>query len=377
MIRIGVIMSLVSPWAIEVALRLSDLGNEVHVIDFAKTPKNIHYFMGYSSFQEANVEKLNGRALVHYIVNRQQTYLRYFTGYSILKSICRENQIDILLILYGGGFATLAYLSGFRPYVIYTVGSDVLLANGIRRFINRRTYKAAEKIFSNGAYLAEKTKIVAQRTDVENLCMGVNTNRFTQFPRNGKDVTILSTRGFTPIYNNEYLIEALAHLPANIAYNKAVFTSSGPTLESAKATADKLFDASTRSKICFMGGVSDEELLNQLSQASIYVSVSRSDGTSISLLEALSCGLFPILSDIPQNREWIDPNLGNGILVPLDQPKSLAEALERAILDCSLRERAYAINKQLVLERADGLKNMAILTKKLEEIVDKRRQRAT
>jgi glycosyltransferase involved in cell wall biosynthesis len=374
--RIGVLMPLISSWAIDVALRCADLGHEVHVIDFAQVHKKIHYLSGHSFFQQANIEKLNGRVQIHYMVTTQQTDLRYFTSHVALKAICQKSQVDILLILYGGGFATLAYLSRFRPYAIYTVGSDVLLANGIRRFINRHTYKAAEKIFSNGAYLAEKTKIMAHRSDVENLCMGVNTNRFKPVPRNEKDVTIISTRGFTPIYNNEYLIQALALMPDNIAYSKVVYTSAGPTLESAKATADQLFDTSTRTKICFMGGVSDEELLNQLNRASIYVSVSRSDGTSISLLEALSCGLFPILSDIPPNREWIDPALGNGILVPLDQPKALAQALERTILDDSLRARASTINRQVTLERADGLKNMAILTSKLEEIVDKYRQRA-
>ena len=40
-----------------------------------------------------------------------------------------------------------------------------------------------------------------------------------------------------------------------------------------------------------------------------YVSGSQSDGTSISLLEAMSAGLLCVTSDFPSNNEWIN----NGI----------------------------------------------------------------
>jgi glycosyltransferase involved in cell wall biosynthesis len=110
-------------------------------------------------------------------------------------------------------------------------------------------------------------------------------------------------------------------------------------------------------------------MLANLQDSSVYVSLSRSDGTSISLLEALSCGLFPILSDIPQNREWIDPSLENGILVPLDRPVELAAALRRAVTDASLRERAAVVNRRLIEERADARRNMTTLASRLQEMV--------
>ena len=97
--------------------------------------------------------------------------------------------------------------------------------------------------------------------------------------------------------------------------------------------------------------------------------MSRSDGTSTALLEALSCGLFPILSDIPQNREWIDSTANNGILVPLDKPAKLADALSCAIQDEQWRRRAGKYNRSLILERADSRKNMDILVSKLEFMI--------
>jgi len=53
----------------------------------------------------------------------------------------------------------------------------------------------------------------------------------------------------------------------------------------------------------------------------------------------------------------------------LDQPEALAVALKRAIIDRDLREHTAKINRQLVMERADGRKNMSALASKLEAVV--------
>jgi glycosyltransferase involved in cell wall biosynthesis len=57
-----------------------------------------------------------------------------------------------------------------------------------------------------------------------------------------------------------------------------------------------------------------------LSQTDIYVSTSLYDGTSVSLLEAMGSGAFPIVTDIPSNREWISPGQ-NGFLVSVNGEK--------------------------------------------------------
>ena len=56
----------------------------------------------------------------------------------------------------------------------------------------------------------------------------------------------------------------------------------------------------------FIGWVPRSELPKYLSSADVYVSSSLSDGTSNSLLEAMACGLAPIVTDIPANQTWID-----------------------------------------------------------------------
>jgi L-malate glycosyltransferase len=372
--KIAVIMAMNSPWAKDAALRLCALNHEVHVANVGKAHQSKDYLSGLTSLWRANAATLHRHAWVHDLVPPRRAALGYLHCGRALRAICRKYGIDLVLALYGGAYATIAYASGFRPYVIYAVGSDVLLSRGIKKLVSRITFRSAAGIFANGVHLGERTRRFALRRDVESLYLGIDTERF----RPGEEksgVAILCPRGFLPVYNNEYLIQALALMPAASPFGEVLFSSAGPTLESVKSMANRILPAPVRQKVRFLCGVTDDELLGHLQRSSIFVSLSRSDGTSISLLEALACGLFPVLSDIPQNREWIDPTLGNGILVPLDRPGMLADALTRAIDDASLRANAAAINRQLVVERADGRTNIQTMASKLEQIVERHRPR--
>ena len=354
-------------------LRLAEFGIQVHAIAFSHQPK-ASYLDALTGYAEKTALSLRERAVdVHLLHTPLRSDLRYFACGRDLRTVCIRSGIDILLLLGGGGFATTAYVSQFRPYVLYTVGSDVLLARGLRRIINRITYRAAALIFANGHYLGERTKSLTARHDVRSLCLGIDTDRFAPQDHSRDGMTILCNRGFDAVYNNEYLLDGLAELGDRAPYDEVVYTAAGPRLSQARTRAAAL-PVNVACRIRFLGGVSDEEMLRRLHGAQVYVSLSRSDGTSISLLEALACGLFPVVSDIPQNREWIDPVLKNGILVPLDRPTELAKALERALTDRTLRENAARTNRQIILNRGDARKNMAVLLEALQKITAVRRK---
>ncbi len=373
--RIALPMSVTSPWSIEVALKLAELGHEVHVIDFSLPHKVSTDYLTVKDWIGPSAA-LNGKVNLHYIKFFIDHKSRYIIFAQALRKLLYHHQIQFVLVLSAGGFATMTYLSKFKPFAVYTTGSDVLMADGVMKWVNRKILRSANGIFSNGIYLAEKTVALCGRKDVLPLYMGVDTERFAPI-ENAGNVRLLASRGFLPVYNNEYLIQALALLPETLPLDRVIFASSGPDLERVKALAGDILPTHLQNKVVFCGGVTDEEMKRYLQESSIYVSLSRSDGTSISTLEALSCGLFPVVSDIPQNREWVDPNKGNGILVPLDQPAVLASALKRAILDESLRKKARCMNRALILERADGRRNMALLSKKMEDIFETYHKQST
>jgi glycosyltransferase involved in cell wall biosynthesis len=366
-VRIALLMPIASPWARQVALRLAELGHSVHIVDFEQYSTSAGYLHNRDPFQAENIAALRAAVVgTHLIRSRFRGGLRYITCARQLAQVCRDCRAQVLLALYGGGLATMAYLSGVRPYAVYAVGSDVMMAERMRRWLSARSLVKAALVLANGGYLSEQTRRMAPGANVVPLLIGVDTLRFAPQPVPPPPVRILCTRGFMSLYNNEGLIHALAALPDQDQDFRVIFASAGGLLEEVRSLADEHLAPPLRRKVTFLGGVTDEEMLAQLQNAHVYVSLSRSDGTSISLLEALACGLFPVLSDIPPNREWVDPAVENGLLVPLDQPKAWAEALERAMTDAELRARAAVFNRQLILQRADARKNMAVLAEKVQ-----------
>jgi glycosyltransferase involved in cell wall biosynthesis len=118
-----------------------------------------------------------------------------------------------------------------------------------------------------------------------------------------------------------------------------------------KALEKEVENLNIDSSVEFLGRVPHEEMVNLLSKADIYVSTSHYDGTSVSLLEAMGSGAFPIVTDIPANREWII-NGENGFLVPENKEKFLAKRIIDVIRNRELLERSLKRNRFMVEQKA-------------------------
>lgn len=362
--RIAVLMAFARPWSQATVEMLTRLGHEIHAIDFEEEKGG---YIGKADDDIARLEKMV--AGVHLLSGYGASNFRYFRAVPAFRKLLRKIKPDILLTLYAGGFAQLAWLSRFRPYAIFAVGSDVLLQSGLRKIVARQTFEAAAEVFANGDYLAQKAAEMAPRAKITPLLLGVDTERFTPPPGHQPGpIHIICNRGFKPIYNNESIIRALAAL-ADAPPFTFHFTSPGPTLEAAKALAFEVLPKEVYQRVIFHGGVSSEKMLELLRASQIFVSMSRSDGTATSLLEALSCGLFPILSDIPQNRGWIIAEKQNGLLVPLDNIAALANALDTALRNPAMLTQASAFNRQNAQARADSRRNLHTLAEHLQRLV--------
>ncbi len=363
--RLAILLSLAGPWQRETAQRLAELGHEVCVICLDR-PRGDQYLSVDDPYQAASIHSLRDSVEdVSVLETRSSSPVRYISSAGKLGVMARAKRVDALLTLYGGGHAAMAYASGFRPYSIYAVGSDILLAGGVKRWIGRVALNRATPVFANGRFLAEKAREMAPRADIVPVYLGVDRTRFRPGAPAPEPVRIVCTRGFTAVYNNEYLIHALAAMPKIDREIKITFMAGGHLLERARALADRILPAVLRSSVEFEGGASRERVAEALRESHIYVSLSRSDGTSVSLMEALSCGLFPVLSDIPPNREWIDVREENGLLVPFEDPRVVGESLARAVIEGGARAKARRYNLRVAEERADGRRNMAFLASTL------------
>jgi len=240
-----------------------------------------------------------------------------------------------------------------KPVVVTIHGSDFRMATERSSFLT--------KIFLYVCQRAKQIMCVSELQEKEIQKMGIRQEKILTFPmgidksflevgrnRGGKLVSqshiVLSNRNFLPLYNVSLLIRAIPTVLKEEPHTEFIIAGDGQEREALSREAENL---NVRSFIKFLGRVPHERMANLIAQADIYVSTSLYDGTSVSLLEAMGSGAFPIVTDIPANREWIT-NGQNGFLVPIDEEKYLASRIIDAIRDPRLLEKVRIENLSIV-----------------------------
>ena len=261
----------------------------------------------------------------------------------------------------------LTALSGFRPFVSMSWGYDLLMDAGRNRWWRRATEYTLKR---SAAFLGDCDTI-------RNLAVGygMNPEKIVTFPWgadirqyapgddgglrarlgwNHDEFVLLSTRGWSPIYGVEDLARAFVQAARQRPELRLLMLGNGPLAPKIKRI---FMQADLIDRVHFPGLVNQADLPNYYRAADLYISTSHSDGTSISLLEALACGTPVLLTDIPGNQEWvIEPGQVGWLFKDGDIP-SLRQAILRTL---NLREQLPAMGlvaRSLAESRADWEKN--------------------
>ncbi len=175
----------------------------------------------------------------------------------------------------------------------------------------------------------------------------------------GKPFTIMSNRNLLSLYNVSLLIRAIPTILHKSPGTRFIIAGDGPERDRLEEEAKKL---QTEKAIQFLGSIPHQAMPKLLSETDIYVSTSLHDGTSVSLLEAIGAGAFPVVTDIPANREWIKDG-ENGFLVPIDKEQFLAQRIVETMANRKLMEKSRMKNIKLVEEKAFWPVNMEKIKK--------------
>jgi len=264
-------------------------------------------------------------------------------------------------------------LAGVRPYVVSAWGSDALVEpqrDPLSRLIARWVIARADLVTSNNAYMARaigrlgalpsRVQVVtlgAERYDLELAQQSVN--RRPHDP--ARAPVIISTRAHETLYNVADVIDAYRQLLRSRPEARLIVAHSGSQTDALRRRAAGLRDAT------FIGFLDRAAFREALAYADVFISVPSSDATSVALLQAMAAGCFPIVSDLPTQREWIRDGV-NGFTVPLHHPEILAARIEQALADPELRASAAAHNLRLVEERGLNEVQMATLERRYYEL---------
>ena len=98
------------------------------------------------------------------------------------------------------------------------------------------------------------------------------------------------------------------------------------------------------------GKLTHEEMIKLFEEAKIYVGVSRSDGISTSLLEAMAMGAIPVQTSTSCCEEWFQDT---GVVVHEISRKSIADAILKG-LDLAKTQSNSDRNRQIIREKASA-----------------------
>ncbi|MEL6332472.1 MAG: glycosyltransferase family 4 protein, partial [Cyanobacteria bacterium J06626_26] len=101
---------------------------------------------------------------------------------------------------------------------------------------------------------------------------------------------------------------------------------------SQKAFHEKLFGTDDSQRVTFNGNVPHADMADYWEKADICVLVSDFEGTSISMLEAMSHGCVPVVTDVSGTKAVIQDGV-NGLIVPIGDMNRMADCVESLIDD--------------------------------------------
>jgi glycosyltransferase involved in cell wall biosynthesis len=349
-------------------LRLCHIGN----------PNSIHVYRHLQFFASRGHEVIllgnhppekplpNGVILHDLTAQTNLRKLRFLAWAAAVRRIVRQLEPDLLHAHSVANAGWLGAAAGFHPLVVTAWGSDLLVApkrSRLQRYLARWVLRKADYVTCVSDDLVRAAGSLGADPDrLEVVQWGVDTMVFHPASDRsalrsqlgfGPGPLVLSLRAMRAIYNPLDIARAIPLIVDQVPDVQFLILVYG---EDPSLLAE--FQAIVQSQ-CVTEHVryvdeqgSDEAIADLNRIADIAVSVSSSDGTPVSVLEAMACGAALVVSDLPSLREWIQDER-EGLIVPVSDVQALSRAVVRLLQDPVLRHQIQTKSQVLVRERAD------------------------
>jgi len=287
----------------------------------------------------------------------------YFKAIKSYKKILLEEKPDIIHIQQAStySFMLLRALKKSKmkiPVVLTTWGSDVLI-NPSKGFLYKKMVQYvlnhSDYFTTDASFAADKMQLLAKKplnTVIANF--GINVENILV----EKENIVYSNRLHKSLYRIDKIITAFSKFVKQYADWQLVIAATGTETENLRQLCRIL---EIESKVEFLGWVDAKTNSENYAKAKIWVSIPQSDATSISLLEAMSLGCIPVVSDLPANKEWIE-NGKNGVIVENIDCDFITEAL-------SLNsDSVFEINSEIIAQKGTKEVNRKLFYQIYDEI---------
>ncbi len=256
--------------------------------------------------------------------------------------------------------AFLAVLTGFRPILTMSWGFDLMQdvnRNIWWKIITRYTLEHSTAFTSDA--------LVTRQIAIDH---GMNPNRTMVFPwgvdlkhfapsgsgkSNPDSFTLFCNRSWELRYGVDVLARAFVKVASQHKNISLLLLGGGSRAEEIHQIIE---DGGASKLVNFAGYINQSELPQYYQRADLFISPSHIDGSSVSLMEALACGLPCLVSDIPANREWITDGT-NGWIFPDGDVDALAESIIQVYEQRKLLAPIRKAARRTAEEKADWGRN--------------------
>ncbi len=299
-------------------------------------------------------------------------YIRFPIWTVWLRNYLRRWQPDILHAHRINSAGWMAFASGFHPYVVTPWGVDIFIQpqhSWLARRLAHNVLKNADSITGLSHVMCEEAiRLGARESTVEKIQFGVEMDVFAPGPANSPDINtlreslslpqnarvILSPRAVTPLYNLDIILHSIPLVRQRVP--EAVFLFMDYNTEvGCKLQLDSIVsELGLGSVIRWIPATRSRDEMAQLYRlCEVVVSVPSTDGTPVSVLEAMACAKPVISTDLPPLREFINDAV-NGVLVPVRQIPPLADAIAKLLEQPALATEYGQLARNVVAEKANS-----------------------
>ena len=269
--------------------------------------------------------------------------LKLLSSYGDLKRFVKAVSPDIIHIHQVNRMAYFATKIASRmniPVVTTAWGSDVLVVpnkNGFFKFLVTKTLRRSHVITADSKDMIAKMQLLEPNQNKYHLVQyGIDPIQAIE-----KEEIIFSNRLHEVNYRLPEIIHYFNDFKALNPTWKLVIGGTGSLTNELKKLVNQL---ELNKDVLFVGWLNAGQNAEFYSKSSIYVSIPESDGTSVSVLEAMSAGCIPVVPNIEVSKEWVKDGV-NGVIESQDK-NPFSEAIKIDPIACS------KINHEIITKSA-------------------------
>ena len=274
--------------------------------------------------------------------------------------------------------AYVAALAGAKPLVTVSWGTDLLVdadATDELRAVTRYALDNSAAVFGDCLAVREAVHRHSSIPDdrIVTFPWGIDLERFSPGPSSltlrgdlgwNENEVFISTRSWEPLYAVDVLVRAFAQVREHRPSARLILLGDG----SMEGEIRRMIDDFGLADLVHAPGRASYDLIPEyFRSADAYVSAAVSDGTSISLLEAMACGLPVVVSNSFGNLEWVRDGVNGALAAPGDV-ESLSAAMLSVVADPHEVARIREANIATARRRANWDANFPDLVTLVERL---------